>query len=96
MGMFGLNANPGIAVLTGAVAGIIIGLITEHYTGGKPVRDIAKQGEILRQVAALVDSGKIKTTATHVVGKLNAENMRLAHQQLESGSTIGKWVLEGF
>ncbi len=42
---FGLNSNPAIAVLCGAVGGIIIGLVTEHYTGGKPVRDIAAQGE---------------------------------------------------
>lgn len=33
------------AVLSGAVGGIIIGLITEYYTGGKPVRDIARAGE---------------------------------------------------
>ena len=33
------------AVLVGALGGIIIGLVTEYYTGGKPVRDIAKAGE---------------------------------------------------
>ncbi|MBX2868956.1 MAG: sodium-translocating pyrophosphatase [Acidiferrobacterales bacterium] len=33
------------AVVVGAVGGIGIGLITEYYTGGKPVRDIAKSGE---------------------------------------------------
>jgi len=33
------------AVLAGSVGGIIIGLITEYYTGGKPVRDIAHSGE---------------------------------------------------
>ncbi|MDX8382749.1 MAG: sodium-translocating pyrophosphatase, partial [Ghiorsea sp.] len=33
------------AVLSGAVGGIIIGVVTEYYTGGKPVRDIAKAGE---------------------------------------------------
>ncbi|MDH3646310.1 MAG: sodium-translocating pyrophosphatase [Gammaproteobacteria bacterium] len=32
-------------VLAGAVGGIIIGLITEYYTGGPPVRKIAKAGE---------------------------------------------------
>jgi len=42
---FGLNSQPAIAVLCGAVGGIIIGLVTEHYTGGKPVRDLAAQGE---------------------------------------------------
>ncbi|MFI4859063.1 MAG: sodium-translocating pyrophosphatase [Phycisphaerales bacterium JB063] len=32
-------------VAAGAVGGIIIGLITEYYTGGKPVRDIAHSSE---------------------------------------------------
>ena len=54
-GMFGLNTNVGIAVLCGAVGGIIIGLATEHYTGGQPVRDIAKQGET--GVATIMISG---------------------------------------
>ena len=34
-----------IAVLIGAVGGISVGLITEYYTGGNPVRKIAKGGE---------------------------------------------------
>jgi len=34
-----------IAVVAGAVGGIIIGLVTEYYTGGGPVRKIAKGGE---------------------------------------------------
>jgi len=33
------------AVLSGAGGGIIIGMVTEYYTGGKPVRDIAQSGE---------------------------------------------------
>ncbi len=33
------------AVVVGALGGIGIGLITEYYTGSKPVRDIAKSGE---------------------------------------------------
>jgi len=38
---------PGVwgAVFSGAFGGIIIGLVTEYYTGGKPVRDIAASGE---------------------------------------------------
>jgi len=32
-------------VILGAFGGILIGLVTEYYTGGKPVRDIAKDGE---------------------------------------------------
>ncbi len=40
-----LNSNIWLAVLAGAVGGVIIGLVTEYYTGGSPVRKIAKQGE---------------------------------------------------
>ncbi|MDX1455743.1 MAG: sodium-translocating pyrophosphatase [Gammaproteobacteria bacterium] len=32
-------------VLSGALGGIIIGLVTEYYTGGRPVREIARSGE---------------------------------------------------
>ena len=41
----GVSANVWWTVLLGAAGGIGIGLITEYYTGGKPVRDIAKSGE---------------------------------------------------
>ena len=34
-----------IAVLVGSIGGIIVGLVTEYYTGGSPVRKIAKGGE---------------------------------------------------
>jgi K(+)-stimulated pyrophosphate-energized sodium pump len=33
------------AVLMGSVGGIVIGLVTEYYTAGKPIRDIAAAGE---------------------------------------------------
>ncbi|MDQ6998145.1 MAG: sodium-translocating pyrophosphatase [Mariprofundus sp.] len=41
----GISALVWGAVISGAVGGIIIGLVTEYYTGGKPVLDIAKAGE---------------------------------------------------
>jgi len=41
----GISQNTWWAVVSGAVGGIAIGLITEYYTGGKPVRTIAKSGE---------------------------------------------------
>ncbi|RMG92017.1 MAG: sodium-translocating pyrophosphatase, partial [Zetaproteobacteria bacterium] len=42
-----VEVSPNIwgAVVSGALGGIIIGLVTEYYTGGKPVRDIAAAGE---------------------------------------------------
>ncbi|RMH51582.1 MAG: sodium-translocating pyrophosphatase [Zetaproteobacteria bacterium] len=33
------------AVLAGAIGGIVVGLVTEYYTGGKPVDHLAKSGE---------------------------------------------------
>ena len=41
----GVSVNVWIAVLTGAVGGIIVGLVTEYYTGGPPIRKIAQGGE---------------------------------------------------
>ena len=41
----GVSSNVWIAVLVGAIGGIVVGLTTEYYTGGKPVRKIAEGGE---------------------------------------------------
>jgi K(+)-stimulated pyrophosphate-energized sodium pump len=41
----GLSSGIWAAVLAGAVGGIIIGLVTEYYTAGKPVEHIARAGE---------------------------------------------------
>ena len=48
---FIVQSLPGVSntvwwcVIAGAVGGVLIGLITEYYTGGKPVKDIAESGE---------------------------------------------------
>ena len=41
----GLDAHIWWSVVAGAVGGVLIGLITEYYTGSTPVRKIAKSGE---------------------------------------------------
>ncbi|QBY03823.1 sodium-translocating pyrophosphatase [Thalassotalea sp. HSM 43] len=41
----GISAYVWGAVLTGAIGGIIIGLVTEYYTSSTPVEKIAKSGE---------------------------------------------------
>jgi K(+)-stimulated pyrophosphate-energized sodium pump len=41
----GLPANIWFSVISGAVGGVAIGLITEYYTGSAPVKRIAKSGE---------------------------------------------------
>ncbi|MEM1090730.1 MAG: zinc-binding alcohol dehydrogenase family protein [Pseudomonadota bacterium] len=58
--------------------------------------DMGHQGRLLQELAALVDGGKVATTLSDVAGSINAENLIQAHRQLESGTTRGKVVLEGF
>ncbi|WP_118137664.1 zinc-binding alcohol dehydrogenase family protein [Oceanicella sp. SM1341] len=58
--------------------------------------DIAQQGEILDTVADMIDTGKVKSTATETFGTINAENLKRAHALIESGKAKGKIVLEGF
>ena len=41
----GASVNVWFSVLVGALGGIIVGLITEYYTGGAPVKKIAEGGE---------------------------------------------------
>lgn len=58
--------------------------------------DMAEQGKLLNEVAALVDAGHIRSTATEVAGKIDAATLRAVHARIESGSVRGKIVLEGF
>ncbi len=43
--LIGVDKNVWWAVVCGAIGGVIIGLVTEHFTSGKPVREIARAGE---------------------------------------------------
>ncbi len=45
MSNIGISTEVWWCVICGAVGGMVIGLVTEHYTGGKPVELIAKGGE---------------------------------------------------
>ena len=58
--------------------------------------DMAEQGKLLNEVAALVDAGRIRSTATEVAGKIDAATLCAVHARIESGSARGKIVLEGF
>ncbi|MEO1067718.1 MAG: zinc-binding alcohol dehydrogenase family protein [Cyanobacteria bacterium J06638_6] len=58
--------------------------------------DMADQGNLLDEVAALVDAGKLRTTLGQTLLPINAANLRQAHAQVESGRTIGKLVLAGW
>ena len=58
--------------------------------------DMGEQGRLLAQVAALVDAGRVRTTANAAFGRITAANLARAHALVESGKAVGKIVLEGF
>lgn len=58
--------------------------------------DIDAQRDLLNRVSDAVDAGTIVTTINREMGVINADNLKKAHAFQESGSSIGKTVLEGF
>lgn len=59
-------------------------------------RDIATQGKILREIAELIDTRRIRSPLKRRLAPLSAQTLRHAHEQIESGATIGKIVVEGW
>jgi NADPH:quinone reductase len=58
--------------------------------------DMIEQHKLLNQVADWLDAGKLRGTLKQTLTPINAANLRKAHTQLESGTTIGKLVLKGW
>ncbi len=58
--------------------------------------DMDAQHRLLNAIADLVDQGAIRSTVQAKLGPICAANLRKAHALLESGTAVGKIVLEGF
>ena len=58
--------------------------------------DMDAQHRLLNAIADLVDQGAIRSTVQAKLGPICAANLRQAHALLESGTAVGKIVLEGF
>lgn len=56
--------------------------------------DMIRQHEILNIISDLLDKDILKSTLNNVINGFSSENLRTAHQQLESGKTIGKLVIK--
>jgi NADPH:quinone reductase-like Zn-dependent oxidoreductase len=54
------------------------------------------QHKLLNRVADLLDDGTLKSTVTTHRGEISVENLQSAHELQDSGSAIGKTVLDGF
>lgn len=58
--------------------------------------DMRKQQELLNQVSHLIEEGHLQTTLTETLHPIEAKTIKHAHQMVESGSMIGKVVVDGF
>jgi NADPH2:quinone reductase len=58
--------------------------------------DMIEQHRLLNRIAEAVDNGTLKTTLTQRIEPISAENLRRAHELLESNRMVGKLVLENF
>jgi len=58
--------------------------------------DMQEQGNLLDEVARLIDAKVLVTTVNQVLSPINATNLRQAHAALEAGHVIGKIVLKDF
>ncbi|MEG2101988.1 MAG: zinc-binding alcohol dehydrogenase family protein [Flavobacterium sp.] len=56
--------------------------------------DMIEQHNILNKIADLLDAGILKTTLNETLIGLTADNLKKAHQLLESGKTIGKIAIK--
>ncbi|MEN2401140.1 zinc-binding alcohol dehydrogenase family protein [Flavobacterium sp. MC2016-06] len=56
--------------------------------------DMQEQHTILNKIADLLDDGTLKSTLKETFHGLTAENFKKAHEQLESGKTIGKIAIK--
>ena len=58
--------------------------------------DIDRQHTLLNEVSRLVDEGVLRTKMTERFAPLKAANRKRVHKLVETGTTRGKYVLEGF
>lgn len=58
--------------------------------------DMHRQGEILADIAKLIDANHLKPILGHTLRPISPETLREAHAAMESGSALGKWALEGW
>jgi zinc-binding alcohol dehydrogenase family protein len=58
--------------------------------------DMIEQHRLLNQVGDWLDAGRLRGTLKETLSPINAANLRKAHEKVESGSMIGKLVLQGW
>src|SRR5205823_5550037 len=57
---------------------------------------VIAQHHLLNEIADLIDKGVLRTTLDQTFGAISAANLKRAHALIESGTSRGKIVLEGW
>ena len=74
--------------------------VAQHEVDGvavevdEAVRQVHDEAQLRVALADLVDEGAVRSTAQVHLGSINAANLRRAHALAESGTALGKIVLE--
>jgi zinc-binding alcohol dehydrogenase family protein len=58
--------------------------------------DMIQQHHLLNRVSKWIEEERIVCTTGEVMSPINASNLRVAHEKLETGRSVGKIVLEGW
>lgn len=96
-GKFGLIDDPtefNVAVFKGKAVSVHWESMFTRSSFQTP--DMIAQHHLLNDVADLIDKGVLRTTLDKTFGTINAANLKRAHALLESGTSLGKIVLEGW
>jgi NADPH2:quinone reductase len=56
--------------------------------------DMARQGEILEEIACRIDAGQLKSILTRTLQPISSATLREAHAMMEAGRAHGKWTVE--
>ncbi|MER0440117.1 zinc-binding alcohol dehydrogenase family protein [Emticicia sp. W12TSBA100-4] len=93
-----------IASITGSAAPVVLNKLKTKsvsfswefmYTRSTfQTEDMIEQHHILNKVADMLDSGELVSILKQTLIGLSADNLKKAHTQLESGTTIGKLVIQ--
>lgn len=58
--------------------------------------DMDKQRQLLNEASRLLNDGKLKSTLAETLSPIDAATLKTAHEKVESGSMVGKLVVEGW
>lgn len=99
LGSLGLIVEPTRVVHLGDPLKAKCARICWEFMAARPkyqLADMHRQGEILAEVARLVEAGRLRPSVGRSLAPINAANLRAGHAEMEAATAIGKTVLAGW